>query len=47
MNVSIIKIGGNVIDFPEKLDEFLELFAQFPGKKNTRTWRWSNGFQIW
>ncbi|PRY84850.1 acetylglutamate kinase [Mongoliibacter ruber] len=33
MNVSIIKIGGNVIDFPEKLDEFLELFAQFPGKK--------------
>ncbi|MBW3468470.1 acetylglutamate kinase [Arthrospiribacter ruber] len=33
MNVSIIKIGGNVIDFPEKLDEFLYLFSKFPGKK--------------
>ncbi|WP_291781288.1 acetylglutamate kinase [Cecembia sp.] len=33
MNVSIIKIGGNVIDFPEKLDEFLYLFSRFPGKK--------------
>jgi acetylglutamate kinase len=33
MNVSIIKIGGNVIDFPEKLNEFLYLFSKFPGKK--------------
>jgi acetylglutamate kinase len=33
MNLSIIKIGGNVIDFPEKLNEFLYLFANFPGKK--------------
>ncbi|EOZ93708.1 Acetylglutamate kinase [Indibacter alkaliphilus LW1] len=33
MQVSIIKIGGNVIDFPEKLDEFLYLFSKFPGKK--------------
>jgi acetylglutamate kinase len=33
MNISIIKIGGNVIDFPEKLDEFLFLFSRFPGKK--------------
>ena len=33
MTISIIKIGGNVIDHPEKLDGFLRLFAQFPGKK--------------
>lgn len=33
MKISIIKIGGNVIDFPEKLDEFLALFAKFPGPK--------------
>lgn len=33
MNISIIKIGGNVIDFPAKLDEFLFLFSRFPGKK--------------
>ncbi|MFD2036644.1 acetylglutamate kinase [Belliella marina] len=33
MNISIIKIGGNVIDFPEKLDEFLYLFSRIPGKK--------------
>jgi acetylglutamate kinase len=33
MKISIIKIGGNVIDFPEKLDEFLALFSKFPGKK--------------
>ncbi|REG92702.1 acetylglutamate kinase [Algoriphagus antarcticus] len=33
MKISIIKIGGNVIDFPEKLDEFLSLFAKFPGHK--------------
>lgn len=33
MKISIIKIGGNVIDFPEKLDEFLALFAKFPGQK--------------
>lgn len=33
MNISIIKIGGNVIDYSEKLDEFLYLFSRFPGKK--------------
>lgn len=33
MKINIIKIGGNVIDFPEKLDEFLALFAKFPGHK--------------
>ncbi len=33
MKISIIKIGGNVIDFPEKLDEFLLLFSKFPGRK--------------
>lgn len=33
MHISIIKIGGNVIDFPEKLEEFLYLFSRFPGKK--------------
>jgi len=33
MKISIIKIGGNVIDFPEKLNEFLALFANFPGHK--------------
>lgn len=33
MTISIIKIGGNVIDHPEKLDEILQLFAKFPGKK--------------
>ncbi|PZX56893.1 N-acetylglutamate kinase [Algoriphagus ratkowskyi] len=33
MKISIIKIGGNVIDFPEKLDEFLALFTKFPGHK--------------
>lgn len=33
MKISIIKIGGNVIDFPEKLDEFLVLFSKFPGNK--------------
>lgn len=33
MKISIIKIGGNVIDYPEKLQEFLELFSKFPGHK--------------
>ncbi|SFB11512.1 acetylglutamate kinase [Algoriphagus aquimarinus] len=33
MKISIIKIGGNVIDFPEKLNEFLAIFAKFPGHK--------------
>jgi acetylglutamate kinase len=33
MNITIIKIGGNVIDFPTKLDEFLQLFSKIPGKK--------------
>ncbi|WP_288371167.1 acetylglutamate kinase [uncultured Algoriphagus sp.] len=33
MKISVIKIGGNVIDHPEKLEEFLDQFAKFPGKK--------------
>jgi len=33
MNISIIKIGGNVIDFPDKLDHFLNLFKDIPGQK--------------
>ncbi len=33
MKISVIKIGGNVIDYPEKLDEFLKIFAKFPGHK--------------
>jgi acetylglutamate kinase len=33
MKISIIKIGGNVIDYPEKLDEFLGIFAKVPGPK--------------
>ncbi|HLT07632.1 MAG TPA: acetylglutamate kinase [Cyclobacteriaceae bacterium] len=33
MTISIIKIGGNVIDHADKLEAFLKLFAEFPGKK--------------
>ncbi|MBD8490969.1 acetylglutamate kinase [Echinicola sp. CAU 1574] len=33
MKISIVKIGGNVIDDPQKLDEFLYLFARLEGKK--------------
>jgi acetylglutamate kinase len=33
MPINIIKIGGNVIDYPQKLEEFLFLFSRFPGKK--------------
>lgn len=33
MTISIIKIGGNVIDDPEKVDSFLNLLAKFPGRK--------------
>jgi acetylglutamate kinase len=33
MTISIIKIGGNVIDNPENLNGFLNLFSKFPGKK--------------
>ncbi|GAB3645885.1 acetylglutamate kinase [Echinicola sediminis] len=33
MKISIVKIGGNVIDNPEKLHEFLSLFARLEGKK--------------
>lgn len=33
MQINIIKIGGNVIDYPQKLEEFLFLFSRFPGKK--------------
>ncbi|NDE61144.1 MAG: acetylglutamate kinase, partial [Cyclobacteriaceae bacterium] len=28
MKLSIVKIGGNVIDFPEKLEEFITIFAK-------------------
>ncbi|EIM76291.1 acetylglutamate kinase [Nitritalea halalkaliphila LW7] len=33
MTISVIKIGGNVIDYPEKLAEFLVQLAHFPGPK--------------
>src|SRR5690606_30581685 len=33
MTISIIKIGGNVIDDPNNLEMFLQLFSKFPGKK--------------
>ena len=33
MKISIVKIGGNVIDFPDKLDEFLTLFEAIPDQK--------------
>ncbi|MEY2705450.1 MAG: acetylglutamate kinase [Bacteroidota bacterium] len=33
MKLSIVKIGGNVIDFPEKLEEFITIFAKLPGPK--------------
>jgi acetylglutamate kinase len=33
MKISVIKIGGNVIDYPEKLEEFLAIFAKVPGNK--------------
>lgn len=33
MTISVIKIGGNVIDHPDTLEAFLKLFATFPGKK--------------
>ena len=33
MKISVIKIGGNVIDHPENLEEFLDQFAKFTGKK--------------
>ena len=33
MKISVIKIGGNVIDYPEKLEEFLAIFAKVPGYK--------------
>jgi acetylglutamate kinase len=33
MDISVIKIGGNVIDHPENSTQFLKLFAQFPGVK--------------
>lgn len=33
MEISVIKIGGNVIDHPEKCKEFLRSFAEFPGYK--------------
>ncbi len=32
-DLNIIKIGGNVIDDPAKLETFLEKFAALPGKK--------------
>jgi acetylglutamate kinase len=33
MEISVIKIGGNVIDHPEKATEFLRAFAALPGYK--------------
>lgn len=33
MDITVIKIGGNVIDFPDNLSLFLQKFANFPGHK--------------
>ena len=33
MNLTIIKIGGNIIDNPVALPQFLDLFSRYPGKK--------------
>ncbi len=33
MEINVIKIGGNVIDHPEKSKAFLQAFAEFPGNK--------------
>lgn len=33
MEINVIKIGGNVIDHPEKSNEFLRAFANFQGYK--------------
>ena len=33
MDISVIKIGGNVIDHQENCSAFLKLFAHFPGVK--------------
>ena len=32
-HLSIIKIGGNIIEDPDQLDNFLQLFAQLKGNK--------------
>jgi acetylglutamate kinase len=31
--ITVIKIGGNIVDHPEKLDAFLQLFANLDGSK--------------
>ena len=31
--LKVIKIGGNIVDNPEKLDRFLKDFASLPGPK--------------
>ena len=31
--LKVIKIGGNIVDNPEKLDRFLKDFALLPGPK--------------
>jgi len=33
MNLTVIKIGGNIIDHPAALPPFLDLFTAYPGKK--------------
>ena len=33
MEITIIKIGGNIIDNPEALPLFLDAFSRYPGKK--------------
>ena len=32
-NLTVVKIGGNIVDHPEKLDAFLAKFAQLDGPK--------------
>ena len=33
MEITIIKIGGNIVDSPPALSQFLDLFTGYPGKK--------------
>ena len=33
MELTVIKIGGNIIDHAEALPQFLDLFTRYPGKK--------------
>ena len=38
--LSIIKIGGNIIEDDTSLNVFLKLFSNLEGKENSSAWRW-------